>query len=141
MTLNEYFANPRKFKNCIIVISAKDEASNYIKNFEAASRLRLRLKLGFQASYVAVVDQSREFLYEKSAQDKIECSYKVGKRYIDIISAGFNCGKTASIKINEEEFSLNRTGLNVVIFKSKSLKLVDSFSCDSFGDEMLTVTK
>jgi hypothetical protein len=141
MTLNEYFKDPGKFKKRIIVISVKDEGSKYVKNFSAAAGLKLKMKFAFQNSYVAVVDPKRDFLYEKSSTAKIECSYKVGDKYIDIVSAGFGSGKRSSVRVSGEEYSLDRTGLNVVIFNARNLKLVDSFSCDSYRDENLTVTK
>ena len=141
MTLNEYFKKNARFKNKIIVISVKDEASRYISNFTAASDLGLCMKIKFRASYVAVIDIKRDFLYERSSNSKIECSYKVGSKYIDIVSAGFNSGNFSSVKVGEREYSANATGLNVVIFKSKSLKPVDRFVCDSFFDSALTVKR
>ena len=141
MTLNDYFKDPRKFKRRIIVMSVKDEGSKYIKGFDAAKGLKLKMKIAFQNSYVAVIDQGREFLYEKASASKIECSYKVGDKYIDIVSSGFGCGKKSSVKIGETEYSPDRPGLNVVIFKSKNLKLADAFFTDSYRDENLTVIK
>ena len=141
MNLNEYFKKPRRFKNKIIVISVKDEASRYISNFNAASDLGLCMKIKFRASYVAVIDMKRDFLYEKQSDSKIECSYKVNSKYIDIISAGFNSGNISSVKVGDREYSPNATGLNVVILKSKSLRLVDRFVCDSFLDSTLAVKR
>ena len=141
MNLNEYFANVKKFKKKIIVISVKDEGAKYIKNFTARAGLKIKMDLKFRQSYVAVIDPMREFLYEKSDSAKIACSYKVGKKYIDIVSAGFESGKISSVIVDGEECSPNRTGLNVVILKSKNLQLVKSFSCDTFADDKLTIIK
>ena len=139
MTLNEYFEKPSRFKNKIIIISAKDEASRYVANFTAAARLGLGMKIKFRESYVAVIDMKRDFLYEKSAGGKIECSYKVGNKYIDIVSAGFESGNVSSVRVENNEYSRNATGLNVVILKNKSLKPKDSFFADSFADSSLSV--
>ncbi len=141
MTLNEYFKKPARFKNKIIVISAKDEASRYISGFTAASDLGLRMNMNFRASYVAVVDMKRDFVYERSSSAKIECSYKVDNRYIDIVSAGFESGNVSSVRVGDNEYSHNSTGLNVVILKNKSLKPLDSFYADTFGDATLTVRR
>ena len=141
MTLNEYFKNPRRFKKKIIVISAKDEASRYISNFTVGAALGVNMKMNFRASYVAVVDMQRDFLYERSSDSKIECSYKVDSKYIDIVSAGFDSGNVSSIRVGEREYSVNMTGLNVAVFKSKSLKAVDRFVCDTFADAALTVKR
>jgi len=141
MTLNEYFKNPRRFKNKIIVISARDEASRYISKFKAGLRLGLDMKIKFRASYVAVIDMKRDFLYERSSDSKIECSYKVNSKYIDIVSAGFDSGNISSIRVGDREYSANLTGLNVAVFKSRSLRPVDRFVTDSFLDETLTVRR
>ena len=141
MTLNDYFKNPRRLKNKIIVISAKDEASRHISKFTAGAALGLKMKMNFRASYVAVIDMKRDFLYERSSDSKIECSYKVNSKYIDIVSAGFDAGNISSIKVGEREYSANLTGLNVAVFKSKSLRAVDRFVCDSFLDGNLTVRR
>ena len=141
MNLNEYFSKPKKFKKKIVVISVRDEASKYIKNFVEKSALSINMNMKFQNSFVAVIDMSRKFVYEKSAPTRIECSYKVGDRYIDIVSSGFLTGPASSIKIGQEEFSLNKNGLNIAIFKHKSLKFVDSFNCNSYLDEALTVKR
>ena len=141
MNINEYFGNAKKFKNKIIVIAAKDEASKYIKKFTSAAKLKLKLPLGYRSSYVAVVDASRDFLYEEVAEGKIECSYKVKQRYIDVVSAGFTFGNTSSIKIDGEEYSFCKSGLNIAIFNSKSLKLSDAFFCDTHSSGRLLVER
>ena len=141
MTINEYFKNPMRFRNKIVIISAKDEASRYIANFRAGFDMGLELKIKFRESYVALIDMKRDFLYEKSSHTKIECSYKVDNKYIDIISAGFECGNLSSIRVLENEYSRNATGLNVVVLKNKSLKIVDSFACDSFLDSGLNLMR
>ena len=141
MNLNEYFSDFGRFKNKIIVISVKDEASRYISGFTSRFDMKLKMNLKFRGSYVAVIDPFRDFLYEKSSNEKIECSYMVGRKYIDIVSAGFECGNTSSVKVGDLEFSPSRNGINVVIFKNKSLKAVDRFSCNSFLDRDLTLER
>jgi hypothetical protein len=141
MTLNEYFKNPRRFKNKIIVFSVRDEAGRYISKFTSAFALGLNMKIKFRASYVAVVDMKRDFVYEHTSSSKIECSYKVKNKYIDILSAGFDSGNLSSIKIGEREYSANMTGLNVAVFKSRSLRPVDSFVADSFLDAGLGIKR
>lgn len=141
MNINEYFGSAKKFKNKIIVISVKDEASKYIKKFTSAKNLGLKLPLGYRSSYVAVADASRDFLYEEASEGKIECSYKVKDRYIDIVSAGFTSGNTSSIKIDGEEYSFSKNGLNIAIFNSRSLKLSDTFFCDTHSSGRLLIER
>lgn len=141
MTLNEYFQNPKRFNNKIIVIAAKDEASKNIKEFVCGAKFHLKLNLKYRNSYVAVIDPKRDFLYEEASASKIECSYKVDDKYIDIVSAGFSCGNVSSIKVGDNEYSINKTGLNIAIFDYKKLKLIDSFNCDTFSNEELLLVK
>lgn len=141
MNLNEYFEKTKNFKNKIIVISAKDEASKYIKCFKSKTLLGLKMDIKYRGSYVAVIDNKREFLYENNSAEKIECSYKVKDKYIDIVSAGFDAGNISSIKVGTEEFSINKTGLNIAIFNYKSLKLIDNFNCNTYIGGQLNLTK
>ncbi|MBE6645654.1 MAG: glycosyltransferase [Ruminococcaceae bacterium] len=141
MNINEYFSNPKKFKNKIIVMSLKDEGSRYISGFYARGNLGLSMKIGFRDSYVAVVDMKRDFVYESASKSKIECSYRVGRKYIDVVSAGFEAGNTSSVKVGEMEYSLNMGGINVVVLKSRSLAPADSFVCNSYLDESLNIKR
>ena len=142
MNLNEYFKKFKKLKASIIVITVKDEGSKNIKNFLVKEKLGLEMNFNFRDSYVAVIDKKRKFIYEKKSKEKIECSYQVGDNsYIDIVSGGYMCGNFSSIKIGNNEFSLNRTGLNIAIFNNKTLALIDSFVCDSFNSKELLITR
>ena len=127
MNLNEYFANSKFFKNKIIVISAKNEASRKIKRFLARDNLKLKMEMSYRNSYIAVVDNKRDFVYEKTDKKLQECSYQVKNKYIDIISAGFDAGDRSSIKIGDAEYSNNRRGLNIAIFHYRTLALIDKF--------------
>lgn len=143
MDLNRYFKNARKFRNKIIVISVKDEASKYISHFNEKKNLHLNMTLNFRESYVAVVDLKRKFIYEEASKKEITCSYKVAEnKYVDIISSGYNVGNKSSIKINKEkEYSLNKTGINIAIFNYKSLKLIDKFNVNTYADKNLTINR
>ena len=141
MNLNEYFDNPKKLRKKIIVISARDEASRFIKCFINRKHLKLNMDIKYRDSYVAVVDLSREFAYELSQQQQIECSYQVGKNFIDIISAGFASNNKSSIKVGEAEYSLQKTGLNFAIFNYKNLKLIDKFNVNTYVGAALTINR
>ena len=141
MNLNEYFSNVKYFKNKIIVISAKDESSKKIRKFVAGENLGLKLNIGHNNSYVAVIDNKRNFIFEKADNKSQDCSYQVKNKYIDIISAGFDSGNKSSIRIGDNEFSNNCRGLNFAIFHYKSLALVDKFFVDSNDDSSLTIRR
>ena len=141
MDINEYFSNTKYFKNKIIVIAAKDEASRLVGRIKAKEALGLNMHIGYRNSYVAVIDMKRSFVYENVLKDSYECSYKVGKRFVDIFSAGFGNGNRASIKVGDNEYSTNRRGLNIVVLHYKSLALVDRFFVDTNEDTTLTVKR
>ena len=139
MDLNEYFSKPKKFKNKIIVISVKDSASKYINKFVVKSNIKLKCEINTRESYVAVIDFSRDFVYEKHSNQKIMCSYKIKDKYIDIVSSGYLCGNTSSIKVGSNEYSFDKRGLNIAILNKNNFKLIDSFYVDSHSDEKLLI--
>lgn len=141
MTINEYFSNYKYFKNKIIVISAKDEPSKYFDLFVVKKNFGLSEKVGYRDSYIAVIDKKRKFCYEYASKDKYECSYQVKDKFIDIISAGYDKGNVSSIKIDDQEYSMNHRGLNFAIFDYKTLTLIDRFSCDTHMDNSLTIRR
>lgn len=141
MTINEYFSNYKYFKNKIIVISAKDEPSKYFDLFVVKKNFGLSEKVEYRNSYIAVIDKKRKFCYEYASKDKYECSYQVKDKFIDIISAGYDKGNVSSIKIGDQEYSMNHRGLNFAIFDYKTLTLIDRFSCDTHMDNLLTIKR
>ena len=52
-----------------------------------------------------------------------------GGRY-DVLSIGYQDGNVASVKINGEECSVNRRGLNIVVYSHYQDKVIDSVSFD-----------
>lgn len=139
MNINEYFKNWKKFKNKIIVISAKDSASKFVNNFITKQNIGLKCEIGTRESYVAVVDLYRDFVYEKHSNQKITCSYKIKNKYIDIVSAGYLCGNLSSIKVDENEYSKNKRGFNFAVFNKNNFKLLDSFYVDFHADDKLLI--
>lgn len=140
MNLNEYFKK-LKLNKCIVVIVSRDEASKFISEFSLKTKLKLKMDLKYRDSYVAVIDYKRDFVYEEKSQQKIECSYKLNNQYINIVSMGLNAGFKSSIKIDNEEFCYNKTGLNIAIFNNKNLQLIDKFYVNSFTDKSLTIKR
>lgn len=141
MDINEYFKNYKFLKNKIIVISSKDEPSKYFNLFTSKSLLGLNESVLYRNSYVAVIDFKRKFVFEHVDKDKYCCSYQVKKKFIDILSSGFDSGNKSSIKIDENEFSLNHRGLNFAIFHYKTLDLIDKFYCDTYADKTLQIIR
>lgn len=141
MTMNEYFNHIGKFKDKIIVISAANDCSGHIGKFHEKEHFGLQMHIGYRNSYVAVVDFKRDFVYEHADKALHDCSYQVGNRYIDIISAGFDTGNLSSIVVDGVDFSKNKRGLNIVVFHYRTLAVVDSFWVDSCEDENLVIRR
>lgn len=140
MDINEYFTKTN-LKDAIVVISLKDNIGKNIKNFTTKNKLGINIDAGFRESYIAVIDKKRKFLWEKSSKKMQNISYQVGEKFIDVVSAGFEEGNVSSIKISDDEFSLNHRGLNIAIFHYKSLVLLDYFYVDTHQDETLKVVR
>ena len=141
MNINEYFADVRRLKNKIIVIVGQNECSSKLGKFHSKEYLGLAMDVGYRDSFVAVVDFKRGFVFEHADKTRYECSYQVGKRFIDIYSAGYESGNTCSVVVGNTEYAKKRRGLNVVVFHYKSLGVVDSFWVDTCEDKELLVRR
>ncbi len=141
MNLNEYFSDVRRLKDKIIVMTGQNECSSKLGKFHSKEHLGLSMNVGYRNSFVAVVDLKRGFVFEHADKACYECSYQVGKRFIDILSAGYEAGNTCSVVVGNTEYAKKRRGLNVVILHYKSLALVDSFWVDTCEDKELLVRR
>ena len=141
--LNEYVQRIENLEDFIIVISAKDEAKYSLAKFTERDKLGLKMELVFRGSYIAVVDKSRDFVYENASEEKQSYDYEADGCTFSVCSGGYLSGNASSIKreMNGEsnEFSQNRRGLNIAIFNSKSFELVDMFKCDTHLDTALKI--
>lgn len=137
LNINEYFKRIENISDVIIVITAKDEASNRINGFTEKDELGIKADLRWRYSYIAIVDKCRSFVYEQAGSGKLSYDYIVeGINTVHVESAGFNSGNISSVKIGDSTLncSYNQRGLNVVLLNSKTLDIVDSAYCDSFAD-------
>ncbi len=141
--LNSYVRGIENLNDFIVVIAAKDEAKNLISKFTEHDRLGLDMSLIFRGSYIAIVDNLRGFVYERAEAVSQQYEYSIDDTRIVVQSAGYTSGNASSIKVIkdgvEEELSLNRRGLNIVILNSRTLELVDKFKCDTHLDGSLEV--
>lgn len=141
VNLNTYIDKIENLDDVIILISAYDECSNYLKYFRRKAVLGLQMNVGFRQAYIAVVDKSRNFVHEQASPDKISYNYSINDTLINLQSAGYNAGNNSIIKIgeNNENLSPQKRGLNIVILNSKTLDVIDIASCDSYDDKNLTI--
>ncbi len=95
-----------------------------------------------KCGYAAVIDNGRvafEELQNTPQDDRIETSGKLsnGVSY-SIESAGLNSGNVSSICIDGTDYSLNRRGVNVVLYDLKKGMVVDTAVINSTGYYMVS---
>lgn len=135
MSLNSYVDKFLDLKKHIVIVSVKHEAATKLHKFYNKNKLGLNLQIEKAQSYIGIINVLDNFKYEKSSNDCIAYIYKYKNLKIDIISAGAHCGNTSSIKINGNEYSENRRGLNIVIINNETLEIVGNFFCDTYADD------
>lgn len=113
-----------------IFVSVKGDASaelrdSTIENMKMLG-LEATLKDLYEGSYIAVI--SDQEVIERVDLKCIEKTGAIEKGLIPyyLMSAGYVSGNASSIKIYDQEYSLNREGLNFVIYSRESKKVIDS---------------
>ena len=140
LSINDYFERIENLEDFIVVMTAKDEASNKLKNFVSKNLLGINVNIKWRNSYIAIIDKKRNFKFEKASPDMLRYEYSIGEKTLSVVSAGFDCGNVSSVKINSVEFSQNKRGINIALFNSETFELVDTANCDTFGDADLKVS-
>ncbi len=95
-----------------------------------------------KCGYAAVIDNGRvtfEELQNTAKGDNIETAGKLsnGSSYT-MVSAGSGTGNISSICIDGTDYSLNRRGLNVVLYDLKRGEVVDTAVINSVGDYIVS---
>lgn len=127
----------RALKNSdyLVLFAVKDEASYAItKEIEAAmSQLGLKKSLEdkFRYSYIAVINE-KDVIVERLSQEALSYDGKIDNIAVHIESAGGDVGNYSSIKINEEEYSVNARGLNIVVYDKNAGEVVSRVCFDLY---------
>ena len=142
LSINDYFERIEKLEDIIVVIVAKDEASNKLKNFVSRELLGIKANIFWRNSYIAIIDKKRCFKYEQASANMLKYEYTVEEKTLSVVSAGFDAGNFSSVKVNNSshEYSQNKRGLNIVLLNAETLEVVDMANCDTFGDDELKVS-
>lgn len=134
----------------LIILSVKDDGTQAFNHkwqeqlWECGIRAVTREYL--RQSYLNIIwkkdEHSYTSLYEEIAGVALSARYREGDRvndfkvpvHLEIASAGLNCGNNSSIRINGQEYSPNRRGMNIVIFDLvhsavAAVHRVDTFVC------------
>lgn len=138
--LNDYLValNSERYS---IIFSMKDEASSQL----SSSILRAMEDLGlehapvdaFRNSYLAVIDR-KKVVYEECSDQLLHYDGTLGNINIHAESGGFNAGNISVIQINGIEYSVNRCGLNIVVYDNLLNGVMDSVCFDLYDSVMVT---
>lgn len=164
--LQEYFSTIRSMPNYVIVLSCADECSKYWKKFLHATGLQLCMDVGWRQSYVSVVDGGVIKVDQKS-KDEINVNYefvighpKYSVEYINgelkvgcaplqycrlkVKSKGFTGAMGAfksEIMIDNIDYSMNKTGINIVVIDKETGYIMDSINVNTYGDSNLKINR
>lgn len=121
-----------------IVVSIKDEACAALNGRILESLHSIGMKSLFkniQNSYIAIIDSGNN-VFEQWASSPIklntffEDDLKV-RHEIQVESGGFTFGNISSVSVDDQEYSLNLRGLNIVVLSKKNGNVVSSMSIDT----------
>lgn len=144
--LNSYLEYLKKLddENIVLVLSAKDEASNYYNLYrENLKKLGSKKDFsnGWRWSYLGIFNTKGKNYFEEISKERLDKKIKINKFNLNLISSGFNNENISSININGVEYSKQRRGLNFVVLNKKIGKILDSFYVDTYGDEELKIER
>ena len=126
-------------KDLVIMISAKDDMISGLSNSDKEALHALGIRSNFDNmeynySFIAVISDGN--LEYESVSNKYQMyETKIGYDSVSITSAGYLDGNTSSILINGKECSMNRRGINVVVFDKESGLVIDRANCDTWAPE------
>ena len=123
-------------ENILAVISVKDTASNEFTDTMADKFYQIGLSENlqgmFRIAYGAIL-VGGEVVFEQLGTDISEViTYDtiIEDISVSLLSAGFDALNTSGIQINGVEYSLDRRGLNIVLFDMETRQVIDSVSFD-----------
>ena len=168
--LNEYIKFvAENSKGYVLFFAVGDNVGTHWGRFTSKSLISLTQQVKRATSYIASVDiddQNTVELYNETHDElKYQCSITVKDQnvltnfemknaqpvfqyHVSISSKGWEPLKAdgiylhwAKILINNVEYSMNKRGLNVVVFSKRDQCVVDCFYVDMFSDENLTILR
>ena len=122
--------------NYTVILSVKDEVATGLNS----NIINLFRQIGFnkiddikpRGSYLAMFSKGNVIVEETDNQLlEQEGSLDNGTNYY-IESAGFSIGNISSIKLNKKEYSVNKRGMNIVVYDTSKDSVVDSVCFDIY---------
>lgn len=136
---DSYFSRYDQFKeNYVLIVSVRDEASNALKDEQILKMNQCGLEKTeelnrLRSSYICIIEGGK-CLYSAASLTEI-LNYSgilTNGKSIKVISGGYDAGNLSSIKINDIEYSINKRGLNIVLYDLISEEVVDSVCIDTY---------
>ena len=137
LKVEDYFDKLNNTDYIILIAGRDDVAWNWN---ESADNIFKRL--GFQsdlygkghASFIGVIDNEK-VIFEKCEFEQLAYETKLDNNLkVELLSAGYELGDTSSIKINDIEYSLNRRGMNIVVYSKQQQQVIDQSCIDVFDN-------
>jgi len=132
----------QKQKQYLILFSAKDTLgqalnSNIADKCESLG-IKTNLKNKHWYSFISILDQGKN-IFEICLKDTPAfTSQNIRDLNIHIESKPFKKGNLSRIQINGVEYSLNRRGLNIVVYDTISKAVIDTVSFDTHDQRILS---
>lgn len=122
--------------NYVVFISVKDEATSSFNDelwacLEALG-LKINISTQYGCSYLAII--SADEVIEQMDYKKLTHSgtLRHGTTGYTAVSAAHDYGNVSSIQIDETEYSMDKRGLNIVVYDPEHNKVLDSVCFDTY---------
>lgn len=128
-------------KYCVIIV-ARDTPVGPSTTREMTSALmgiglQINLYGKYRCAYAALIDAG-QIVFEELRPSIVEKKVTLGRNEIELVSIGFNAGsRRGLIRIDGKECSLNRRGLNIVVYDKATGAVLDSTNFDTFLNDSL----
>lgn len=144
---HQYLAAVSDINIKLVAISVKDTFGNFINdelnNLLSGIGIKSNLVRLLWLGYVALLDNN-DVIYEHLADEQnVPVEYETEHEGINVklISRPLRCGNQAEIFIDGFDYSVNRRGLNIVIFDKDSGQVVDLVCFDTHVKECTCIRK
>lgn len=142
ITLKEYLLSLKKMENLMVIISVKDTFGAFLEKedidiFKELGLYRLSVlekagKLERRKGFVAVLADSDVIFQELSEKNaSVHFHKKIGRYEVDAFSSPYSGLNISSILIDDEEYSVNERGINIVVLNTKTDTVIDSVAFDT----------
>lgn len=136
----DYLVSLRRLRSCMIIFSLKDTAGEYLDSAIQEKLYNLgmseNLVKQYCVGYAGIICECMPVFEKKSEKDGyIDEVLHIGFQDINIISRSFRNGNCSKIIINGVDYSVNRRGLNIVVYDFGTRKVVDSVSFDTHSPD------